>query len=76
MTTLENSADLDSEGFAAGIALVQPDPVGLAFERPRAVEHAAVGANATVRPNPCLDVGIGGDFVIEVGGRKDGLGHG
>src|SRR6185437_13044185 len=68
MAILENGADLDGEGLAAGVALVQPDPIGLALERARLPHHAAMRARAAILPKPRLNVGIGGGFVVEMGG--------
>jgi hypothetical protein len=76
MAVLENCPHLDREGLAAGVALVEPDTVGLALERPRAIQHATMRAGTAIGPKACFDVGIGGGFVVELGGGKDGAGHG
>lgn len=52
MATFEDSSDLNGEWLPASVALVQTDPVGFAFEWARAVKHAAMWADAPVRPDP------------------------
>ncbi len=72
---LEDGPDLHGEGLAAGVALVEADPVGLALERAGLVHNATMRADAAIRPDPSLNIGIGGGFVIEVGGAENRLGH-
>lgn len=75
MAGLEDGPDLDGKGLAARIALVEPDPVGLALEFARPINRAAMRADAPIRPDMRLDVGVSGGFIVEVCGGKDRLGH-
>lgn len=76
MAGLENRPDLDRKRLPAGVALVETGAVAFAFECARAVYDATVRAYATIGPKSRLDIGIGGGFVVEMGGSKDGFGHG
>src|ERR1017187_2140375 len=66
VAVLENGANLDRKLLAAVIALAQASPRGLAsqFADAGLIAVAAVRANRTVRPQPSLNVGVGGLFVF------------
>jgi hypothetical protein len=72
MARLENSADLDGEGLAAGIALVDTDAGAFAVQRPRAIDNTAVRAWPAIGPQPRFDEPISGFFAMEMIGGKDG----
>ena len=73
---LEDRSDLDVERLAAGIALVEADPRGLALQpADMFLRRAAMRARRTIGPDPRLDVGVGGFFAMEMSGGKEGL-HG
>lgn len=76
MAVFEDGPDFHGELLAAGIALIEADPVGLARQRARLPDDATMGAVAPVSPKPRLDIGISGGFVIEVRGGENGRGHG
>ena len=70
MGVLEDGADLDRELLAALIALTETRASRLASQLAdaRLIAVATVRADRTVRPQPSLDVGVGGLFVFEVRG--------
>src|SRR5215204_5524210 len=72
MAGLNDGADLDGEGLAAGIALVNADPGALALQRTALVEHAAMRADAPVRPDVRLDESVGGFFAVVLRLGQDG----
>jgi hypothetical protein len=72
MAGLEDGADLDSEGFAAGVAFVDANAGALALQRPALVNDAAVRAWPAVGPQSPLDKPISGFFAVKMCGRKDG----
>jgi hypothetical protein len=76
MTVLENGPDLHGERLAASVAFVKANPIAFAFKRCGALEHAAMRANAAIRPNARLDIGVSGGFLVEVRGSENGPGHG
>lgn len=65
VTGFKDGADLDGEGLAAGVALVSADPSALALQLPAAIDNAAMGADATARPNDALDPIVCGLLVME-----------
>jgi hypothetical protein len=72
----ENSADLNGERFAAGVALTEADPVGLSLQpADMFLGCAAVRTNRTIRPQPRFDICISSFFAMEMGSKKVGL-HG
>jgi hypothetical protein len=81
VAVLEDRPDLDRELLAALIALAETGPRGLASKLAdaRRVGVAAMWADRAVRPQPSLNVGVGGLFVFEVRGveiRVHDLGSG
>jgi len=54
MAALVQRADCHSERLATSIALIQAGAVRLAVHERGFVDRAALGANGTVWPNPCL----------------------
>ncbi len=72
MAGLEDGADLDSKGLAAGVAFVHPDAGALAPQWPALVDNAAVRTWPAIGPQPRLDEPIGGFFAMEMIGGKDG----
>jgi len=78
VAVLENRADADGEGLAAGVALPQARTAALAGQAADglAVAIAAMRANRAFRPKVGLDIGKSGLFVVEVGGAQNGVGHG
>src|SRR5208282_1052168 len=71
MAFLENGPDLDGEGLAAGIALVQADPIALGFERAALIDNPAMRTHAAIGPKPRLNIGIGGSLIVEVWSREN-----
>jgi hypothetical protein len=74
VAALENRADLDGEGLAAGIALVNANARALAFQRAALIDGAAMGADATIRPYASLYPAVGRRLVSEVFFVKYGYG--
>jgi len=72
MGVFKDGPDLYCEGLAALVALVGPDPGAIACQLADAVKAPAMGANRALGPQPCLDIGIGGFFVMELGSGDDG----
>ena len=62
---LEHGAHFDGERLAAGVALVEADPGGLAAHLADALVALAVVAHRTVRPDAGLDPCISGFLVVE-----------
>jgi hypothetical protein len=71
---LEDGPHLNGEGLAAGIALVDADPGALALQRTAFVEHAAMRANAPVRPDVRLHESVGGGLAVVLRLGQDGHG--
>ena len=76
MAILENAPDLHGERLAASVAFVEANPIAFAFKRRGTLEHATMRANAAIRPNARLDIGVSGGFIVEVSGGENGHGHG
>jgi hypothetical protein len=76
MRGLKNGPHSDSEGLAALVALVEADAGAFALELPHALLFPAVVAAGAIRPQPRLDIGEGGFFVLEMRGGKNICGHG
>jgi len=81
MAVLENGADLDRELLAAFLAVTQAGARRFAVELMDAgrIAVTAVRADRAGRPQPSLDIGVGGFFVFELGGveiRVHGFGSG
>lgn len=74
MARLENGPDLDGEGLAARIALVEAGASALASQLAAIVHNATMGADATLRPNVRLYELVGGFFIVKVRRGKDGHG--
>lgn len=73
---LEDGPDLDGKWPPAAVALIQADPIGFPPQPPdMLLGCATVRANRTVGPKPRLSESVGGFFVMEMSGGKDGL-HG
>ena len=75
VTRFKDGADLDSEGLAAFVAFVDADASAGAAETARTVDHAAMRADNTIRPNARFDEIVGRLFVVKVGLREDGFRH-
>lgn len=78
MRGFEDSSHPHGEGLFAGITLAQSGAGGLAVKSadPDAVSVLAMWANGTSRPQLGFDVIKGGGFILEMGGGKNGVGHG
>jgi hypothetical protein len=78
VAVLENGADSHGEGLAAGVALAQPRPSGLAAQASDfcLIDVAAMRANGTIGPKFAFDILESGVLVMEAVIRKDGVGHG
>jgi hypothetical protein len=75
MALFEDGADLDGEGLAAGVALVDADPSALALQLPALADRTAMWAKPPVPPNDAFDVGVGGFLVAEAGMVENGMRH-
>ena len=73
VAALEHGADLDGEGLAAGVALVEADAGGLAPHLRDALAALAMRAHRAFRPHACFEPSVGGFFVQQV--RRVELGH-
>ena len=62
---LEHRSNLDREGLAAGIALVDADAGRVAVEFAALADDPALGANATIGPQARLNEVIGGLLIVE-----------
>jgi hypothetical protein len=76
MRPFENSADPDSEGLLAGIALAETSAGGFSLKPTDPLAFATERANRTRRPQIALDVLESGFFAMEVIGGQNGMGHG
>ena len=65
VAVLEDGADLDGEGLAAGVALIEADPRRFALELPAVLDNATMWTRASICPNDGLDPLVGGFFVVE-----------
>src|SRR3954471_18202723 len=72
MASFEDGPDLDGEGLAASVALIDTDPRALALQRAALVYHAAMRAEAAARPDMRLDEGVGGFFAVVLRLGQDG----
>jgi hypothetical protein len=61
----------DREGLPSNVALAHADFVALGVQSANARGLAALTANRTIRPKPCLDERQGGNLIVEVVGAKD-----
>ena len=73
---LKNGADFDGKGLAAGVALVEADPSGLALQGRALADRAAMRAETATLPYDCLDIGVSGGFVFEAGLIENRARHG
>lgn len=77
VAAFKNGAHADGEGLAAGVALVEAGPGGLALQRANPLLALAMRADRAVRPQLRFDVGESGCLIVEVfdgkGGLHDGL---
>lgn len=66
---LENRADTHGKGLTAGIALAQADAGSLALKASNlgAIGVLTVGADGTVGPKLCLNVGKSGFLIVKTG---------
>ena len=71
MAGLENGADLDSERFPTGIALVQPDAGALSLQRAALVKHPATRADTPLGPDMRLHEGVGVFLAVVRGFGQD-----
>lgn len=71
MAGLEDGANAYSEGLTTGVALPKPGAGALAAQSASLSDNAAMGTHRTVRPQPSLDIGDRGLFVVEMLGGKD-----
>ena len=69
---LEKGADLYGEGLATLVALVRADPGGLATHLGHALALATLRASRSMWPNPRLNIGVSGFFVVKLGAGQDG----
>src|SRR5271166_4589106 len=75
MALFEEGADLDGKGLPAGVAFIYADPGALAFEFAAFTYHAAMRANAPIRPYERFDVGVSGLFIPETGLVENRMWH-
>jgi hypothetical protein len=72
---LKDRANADSERLAAGVALAQAGPGGLAVQAADALPLAAMGADRATRPQVAFDILESGVFILELRGGKDRISH-
>ena len=67
----EHGADLDGEGLTTGVAFAEADTVGLTSQPADLLAgRAAMRAHWTIRPEPRLNIFVGGFFAVEMSGGK------
>jgi len=73
---LENRPDPYREVLLTGVALVEADPRRLAVQPANPGSLATMRANRAVGPQVRFDVSEGGDFIFEMMGVENRVGHG
>jgi hypothetical protein len=68
VTVFEDSADANSEGLAALIALVNAKASAITFQLANTLHRAATWARSAIWPDACFNEGEGRFFVVEVRG--------
>ena len=73
VAVLKDGPDFDGKGLPAGVALPHTRAAALTSQPPDLVARGmAMGADRPQGPQPSLYVVVGGGFVMEVGGGKNG----
>ena len=72
VASLKDGADLDGEGLAARIALIGADTGRSAVHFAGPFTFATMRADPAIRPNPRLNIGVSGGFIVELRTGKNG----